>query len=69
MTVINQYSNQAEAFIDRGFLISRGIPAEVQSDALSELFPAPGSGTGSIDLIVPDQDAVRAARLLKDRKS
>ena len=69
MTVINQYSNQAEAFIDRGFLISRGIPAEVQGDALSELLPAPGSGTGSIYLIVPDQDAVRAARLLKDRKS
>lgn len=67
MTVINQYSNEAEAYIDKGFLNSRGIDAQVQSGALSTIFPAPGSGTGSILLYVPDSQAAEASRLLNSR--
>ena len=55
------------AYIDRGYLESHGIPAEVECDALSEIFPAPGSGVGSIRLIVPDQYADEAQRLMRDR--
>ncbi len=32
MTVIQRYSNQAEAYIDQGFLESHGIPATEQKD-------------------------------------
>lgn len=69
MTTIQEYSNQAEAYIDKGYLDSQGIPAKVISDALSELFPAPGSGSGSIYLIVPDNYADRARELMEHRKS
>ncbi len=67
MTTIQQYSNQAEAYIDKGYLESHGIPAEVQSDALSEIFPAPGAGIGSISLIVPDKYAAEAEHLMNNR--
>ena len=68
MKLINQYSNEAEAYIDKGYLESNGIPAEVDSDAMSEIFPAPGSGNGSISLYVPDEDYDKAYQLLFDRK-
>ncbi len=67
MTVIQRYSNQAEAYIDQGFLESNGIPAEVNADALSETFPAPGAGIGSITLVVPDNLAHEAIKLLRQR--
>lgn len=67
MTVVNQYSEQTRAYIDRGFLESQGIPAVVQADAMSEIFPAPGSGSGSIYLLVPDKDAEKAEQLLGQR--
>lgn len=67
MTIIQDYSNQAEAYIDKGYLESHGIPAEVRSDTLSEIFPAPGAGIGSISLIVPDSYADEARRLMNGR--
>lgn len=69
MTIINQYSNEAEAYIDKGFLSSQGIPAEVQSDALSQIFPAPGAGSGSIYLMVPDSYAAQARKLMDNRNT
>lgn len=68
MKLINQYSNEAEAYIDKGFLDSNGINAEVVSNAMSEIFPAPGSGNGSIDLYVPDSEYEKAYELLFRRK-
>lgn len=68
MTEINQYSSEPEAYIDKGMLESHGIRAVVQANALSELFPAPGSGTGSIMLLVPDTQAAEARRLLFSRQ-
>lgn len=67
MTVINTYGSQAEAYIDKGYLVSHGIPAIVQSDAISELFPGPGMGSGSIELVVPDSYAAEAEKLMADR--
>lgn len=64
MRLINQYSNEAEAYIDKGYLESNGIPCDIQANAMSEIFPAPGSGTGSIDLYVPDEDYEKASELL-----
>ena len=68
MRLINQYSNEAEAYIDKGYLESNGIPCEVISNAMSDIFPAPGSGNGSIDLYVPDEDYEKASSLLFQRK-
>ena len=68
MRLINQYSNEAEAYIDKGYLESNGIPCEVISNAMSDIFPAPGSGNGSIDLYVPDEDYEKASSLLFHRK-
>lgn len=67
MKLLNQYSNEAEAYIDKGFLESNGIPAEVVSNAMSDIFPAPGAGNGSIDLYVPEKDYEEASKLLFHR--
>ena len=66
-TVINQYSNEAEAYLDKGFLANYGIAAEVDANAMSDIFPAPGAGTGSILLLVPEDEAEKAEKLLSDR--
>ena len=68
MTLLNQYSNEAEAYIDKGYLESNGIECEVVSNAMSDIFPAPGSGNGSIDLYVPDSEYEKASQLLFHRK-
>lgn len=67
MTVINTYANAVEAYIDKGFLVSHGIPAEVQADALSNLFPGPVMAGGSISLVVPDEYAKEAETLMNNR--
>lgn len=67
MRLINQYSNEQEAYIDKGYLESNGIPAVVESNAMSDIFPAPGSGNGSIDLYVPEEDYEKAVKLLFHR--
>lgn len=67
MYLINQYANVEEAYIDKGFLESNGIPAEVDSSAMSEIFPAPGAGTGSVSLYVPNDRAQEAIKLMDDR--
>lgn len=64
MKLLNQYSNEAEAYIDKGYLESNGIECEVISNAMSDLFPAPGSGNGSIDLYVADSEYRKAYDLL-----
>ena len=66
--IVNTYSNEAEAYIDRGLLESHGIPAQVEAGALSELFPAPGAGTGSIRLLVPDSVVAEAERIIRESR-
>lgn len=64
MRLLNQYSNEAEAYIDKGYLESNGIQCDVISNAMSDIFPAPGAGNGSIDLYVPDSEYEKASELL-----
>lgn len=66
MTIINQYTDLAEAYIDKGFLVNNGIPAEVESDALAGIYPGIG-GLGSISLAVPDNYAETARKLMDSR--
>ena len=68
MRLLNQYSNEAEAYIDKGYLESNGIECEIISNAMSDIFPAPGSGTGSIDLYVEDSQYEQAKHLLFHKK-
>lgn len=68
MILLNQYSNTTEAYIDKGFLESNGIKCEIISNAMSEIFPAPGAGNGSIDLYVMDDDLDNAKKLLFERE-
>ena len=68
MRLLNQYSNEAEAYIDKGYLESNGIECDVISNAMSDIFPAPGAGNGSIDLYVPDNQYEQASELLFHRK-
>lgn len=67
MKLLNQYSNEAEAYIDKGMLESNGIKCEVISNAMSDIFPAPGAGNGSIDLYVDDAQFNEAEKLLFHR--
>ena len=69
MRLLNQYSNEAEAYIDKGYLESNGIECEVVSNAMSDIFPAPGSGNGSIDLYVADNQYTEAEKLLFHREN
>lgn len=67
MRLLNQYSNEAEAYIDKGYLESNGIECEIISNAMSDIFPAPGAGNGSIDLYVADSEYQKAYNLLFKR--
>lgn len=64
MRLLNQYSNETEAYIDKGMLESNGIKCEIISNAMSDIFPAPGAGNGSIDLYVDDNQFKEAEELL-----
>ncbi|MCH5228147.1 MAG: DUF2007 domain-containing protein [Muribaculaceae bacterium] len=68
MTLLNQYPNETEAYIDKGYLESNGIECQVVANAMSDIFPAPGAGTGSIDLYVPENKYKEAYDLLFHRK-
>lgn len=68
MKLLNQYSNEAEAYIDKGYLESNGIECEIISNAMSDIFPAPGAGNGSIDLYVADNQYREAYQLLFHKK-
>lgn len=67
MVTIKQYPNQPEAYIDKGYLVDNGIPAEVMIDALSNIYPTPGGTIGSISIVVPDKFAKKAVELLNHR--
>lgn len=66
MRLINQYYNEQEAYIDKGFLESNGINAEIDSNAISGIFP--GSTAGTYNLYVDDNQYEKALELLKARR-
>ena len=65
MRQIAEYSSADEAMIVKGMLAGYGIEAEADTNALSTIFPAPGSGTNVTRLFVADGDAKRAEELLR----
>lgn len=67
MKIANTYGNVTEAYLDKGLLEAHGIKGFVQSYALSEIFPAPGAGLGSIQLLVADSDLDEARRILSEK--
>lgn len=67
MKLLNTYSNEAEAYIDKGMLASAGIKTIIVYNALSDVFPAPDAGTTEIALYVDDPDFGRAVEMLKSR--
>ena len=68
MKLLNIYDTEAIAYIDKGFLENNGIPAFVEQNAMSSVFPAPDSGTSSIGLFVDDDRYEDAKRLLDFRQ-
>lgn len=69
MKLLEIYDTEAIAYIDKGFLESNGIPAYVEQNAMSSVFPAPDSGTSSIGLFVDDDKLGAARELLASRSS
>ena len=65
MELLSYFNTEAQAYIAKGMLESRGIPAVVQSDALATVFPAGGAGSTSIGLYVSQPDLSRARTLLE----
>lgn len=65
--IIKYYSNQAEAYIDKGLLVDNGIPAEVMVDALANIYPTPFGSIGSITVVVPENFASEAIELLNHK--
>lgn len=67
MTLLNQYSTEAEAYIAKGMLASYGIQAEVLASALSSIYPTPDAGNSYYSLYCMDSSkAEEAARLLRE---
>jgi len=67
MRILNNYDTESAACIDKGFLESHGIPAYVDADAMSSVFPAPDAGTSTINIFVDDDRYEEARRLLASR--
>lgn len=67
MKLLNIYDTEAIAYIDKGYLENNDIPAFVEHNAMSSVFPAPDSGTSSIGLFVDDENLPEAKRLLASR--
>lgn len=65
MRLLNEYATEQEAYIDQGYLRSNGIEAEVESNAISSIFP--GSTAGGYALYVPESQYEESIRLLNDR--
>lgn len=67
MKLLATYDTDAIAYIDKGYLESNGIPAYVDQNAMSSIFPAPDAGTSEIGLFVDDENYDKARALLADR--
>lgn len=68
MKLLQIYDTESAAYIDKGFLKNNDIPAYVEQNAMSSVFPAPDSGTSSIGLFVDDDKYEEARHLLDSRK-
>lgn len=66
MTLLAQYSTLDEAIIVKGMLATHGIKAEIITNAMSSVFPAPGAGTTSVSLYVDAADEKAALDLLRE---
>ncbi|MCM1320099.1 MAG: DUF2007 domain-containing protein [Muribaculaceae bacterium] len=64
MKLLKNYSDEAEAYIEKGMLADSGIKTILVYNSLSDVFPAPGAGTLDINLYVDDADLPQALTLL-----
>jgi len=64
MKLVREYPSVADAYIDKGMLETNGIECVISNNAMSEVFPAPDSGTGRVQLYVPDDKYNDARSLL-----
>lgn len=64
MRLLKNYYNEAEAYIDKGMLADNGIKTIIVYNSLSDLFPAPDSGSATIELYVDDDKRDEALSLL-----
>lgn len=62
--VIGEYSNDADAHIAAGMLEDNDIAVVIDSPSMATLYAA-GSTWAPVRLFVPEQDARKAAELLK----
>lgn len=69
MKMIRQYGSYDTAMIDKGYLESNGINCVVTANAISSIFPAPGAGTGDIELYVPEDKYKEAENLLNHKNA
>lgn len=67
MTILAQYGNMRDASIVEGMLRANGIRCQIIGNALDSIFPAPGAGTGPIDLYVDSSQLQEAQKLLDER--
>lgn len=64
MKTVASFPDTVSASIVKGMLESNGIPASIDNQAMSALYPAPMSGAWSVALSVNDEDYERARELL-----
>lgn len=67
MELLATYSHLTEAYIDKGFLESQGIPTVVHPGVLSSVYPVASAGFSPIELYVPSEDMGRAIELMRSR--
>lgn len=64
MKLLKNYSDEAQAYIEKGMIADDGIKTILVYNSLSDVFPAPGAGSLDISLYVDDEDYDRAVALL-----
>lgn len=64
MKTVATFPDAMSASIVKGMLESNGIPASIDEQAMSSLYPAPMSGAWNVTLSVNDDDYERARSLL-----
>ncbi|MDE6098119.1 MAG: DUF2007 domain-containing protein [Muribaculaceae bacterium] len=62
--VVNTYSHDWEARIAKGVLDQAGIPAVIQNETFSSIYPVGFNSIGGLPLLVPAEMATRAKKLL-----
>lgn len=66
LVVIREFANDYEAHIAKGVLESNGIACIINNEIMSSVYPLALTSIGYIKLLVRQEDATQANKILED---